>query len=397
MVKKNNVSETVEEVIVNQQVRKKIKVLYIITSFEKTGPIQQLYNLISNLDKDLFEVKLITVYDEKENVASMIEDYKNLVSWSCIKTSKLQMLLGCVPKIKQEISAFNPDVIHTSGVFPDYMVSRMRTGRHVMTSRNFVYDDYISKYGNFRGNLMVRMHLYVMTHTKYSRVCSESLHNIYIEKLGIDLPFIRNGVDIEKYFPCNDSEKRKIRIKLGLPTDSIIIVYGAGFNERKNHEFLLRAYLESNCFKNTVLLLLGRGQFYDKLKDMYGQYKNILMPGSTTIMNEYLRASDYYVSTSKSEGLPNGVIEALASGLPVLLSDIPQHAEILSVNPEIGYLYKSDDVLDFSDKMDFLLARNKHEMSSKSRITAETYFGSKIMSQNYQDLYKTIVQDHLKR
>ncbi len=395
MVKEIYVSEIVEDKIMSQQAREKIRVLYIITRFEKTGPIQQLYNLITNLDKEQYEIKVITTYNERENVDSMIDDYKKIVSCTLIQTSKLQMVLGVVPKIKKAICDFRPDVIHTSGVFPDYMVSRMHTGRHVMTSRNYVYDDYVSKYGLIRGNMMVKMHLYAMTHTKFSRVCSESLHNIYREKLGINLPFIRNGVDISKYFPCNASEKLDIRTKLGLPTDSIILVYGAGFNERKNHEFLLRAYVESKCFNNTVLLLLGRGQFYDKFKEMYGKYNNILMPGSTTKMNEYLRASDYYVSTSKSEGLPNGVIEALASGLPVLLSDIPQHGEILSVDSEIGYLYKSEDVLDFSEKLDLLLSRNILDMSTKARAAAEEYFAARKMSQNYQELYKSIVHEHI--
>lgn len=394
MAEKNSLFEVFEKVIGEYFVNSRIRILYVITNCQKTGPTQQLLNIIRNLDKEAFEARVITVYDELQEAESLLSEFKKELPVTCIPTSKARMMTGAVSEIKDYIKEYSPNVIHSSGVFPDYMISRLKTGKQVLTSRNFVYDDYVSKYGKIRGNIMAKMHLHAMMHTRYARACSESLNDIYKEKLGIELSVIRNGVDIDKYYPCDLSNKEQLRKELELPQNATIIVYGAGFNERKNHEFLLRSYVESKCFTSTVLLLLGRGQFFDKYKGMYSKYSNILMLGSTTQMNEYLRASDYYVSTSKSEGLPNGVIEALASGLPVVLSDIPQHGEILSVDSGIGYLYRSGDARDFSNKLDKLLAGNKNEMSTRSRIAAEEYFDARNMSQNYQDMYKLIAQDN---
>ena len=49
----------------------------------------------------------------------------------------------------------------------------------------------------------------------------------------------------------------------------------------------------------------------------------MLFVGGCAVNNNYLRAADYYVSASRTEGMPLGVLEAMAEGLPLLLSDIP--------------------------------------------------------------------------
>src|SRR5690625_1499928 len=85
--------------------------------------------------------------------------------------------------------------------------------------------------------------------------------------------------------------------------------------------------------------MLGGGELQSACKALAGQTNNILIRGAVQNVTQYLQASDYFISCSKAEGLPMAVIEALACGLPCLLSDIRPHAEFFELSDSIGSLY----------------------------------------------------------
>lgn len=368
--------------------RKRIKLLYVVTSCKKTGPTQQLYNLISNLDRQVYDPYLVTVYAESEE--SLLDQFRNILPHEHINLSRKEMLIGHVKRMKSVINRINPDIIHTSGVLPDFMVTRLGFQNHVLTSRNYVYDDYVAEFGRIKGMLLARIHLYALKHTKYAVCCSKSLHDIYLTKEGILLPFIQNGVDISKYHSCEEQEKIKNREKLDLPLDKKILVYGALFNDRKNQEFLLRNIAGNKTFSRCYLLLLGDGPQYKEMLGKYGLFDNVDMRGNVTNMPEYLQAADFYISSSKSEGLPNGVLEAMASGLPVLLSDIKQHLEVLEGDLMSGFSYKSGSDEDLEYKLSLMLGEEYQLLRKHALNNVHSNFSAKIMSSNYQKLYMRI-------
>ena len=342
--------QAMETILANLYNMNNKKVVFLMTACKKSGPVQQMLNIIKNLDRNEFEPYLVTLYSEPL-MDSQLEKYLPYVEHHFAPSGKLALVTGRDASLRKVLEEIKPDVIHSLGVFPDFAVSRMKRWKQIITLRNYVWEDYPAKFGKAEGSILARLHLYAMKHTAKTVTCSESLAKIYREKLGMTYDFIRNGVDIEEYVAPTETEKTAIRKELGLPEKAFIFVYTGQMIERKNVGFLLDVFSKHFRSDDVVMLMLGGGALLEGYQEEYSSMSNINFRGSVSNVNHYLKACDAYVSTSKSEGLPNGVLEAMAAGLPVVLSDIEQHLEIYDVDHQIGYVYHQGNANEFAQKL----------------------------------------------
>lgn len=370
----------------------KIKIVYLLTSCKKLGPVQQVLNIIKNLDRNRFEPVLVTIYDEPDDGTSLLPDYLPYVEHHFVPTGKASILRGKTQKLREKLEQLQPDVIHSMGVFPDYAVCRMKRFRQVITLRNFVYDDYPVKFGFVRGMILAKLHLYTMKRTARTVACSESLSVMYREKLKLDYGYIRNGVDVEKYTRATEQEKAEQREMLGLPKDAVIFVYSGQMIDRKNQKFLLEVFERDFQSGDAYLLLLGDGADFQQLKDAYGTLPNVDFRGNVTNVGDYLKASDVYVSTSKSEGMPNGVLEAMAVGLPTVLSDIEQHREVFRAAADTGFMYEQGKHSDLSAQMKRMMKADRKRIGETAYRAAHECFSASAMSRKYQQMYEQTVR-----
>lgn len=382
-------SEATGTALENWMGGKRIRIVYLMTSCRKSGPTQVVLNIIKNLDNSKFEPILITLYDEESD--SQMADILPFVSAHyLIKTGKKDIVLGQDVALKKTLEELNPDVIHSTGVFPDYAASKIAPEKQMITLHNYVYEDYLAKFGKIRGIILAKLQLSAIHKAKSVVACSESLSKIYKEKMNLEVGFIRNGVDVEIYSRAKEDEKKRLREKLGIPSDAFVFIYTGQFIERKNVSFLLKNYVKVvDRIPQAYLLLLGDGSERNELQKQYSSDR-VNFRGSVNNVNEYLRASDVYISTSKSEGLPNGVLEAMATGLPVVLSDIQQHIEIAEVNETCAWLYKQGDAEDFKAKLYVARDCAYRECSSAAYKVAHKSFDAKDMSRKYQKEYESI-------
>ena len=215
----------------------------------------------------------------------------------------------------------------------------------------------------------------------------------YKEKENIDIDYIRNGVDVSKYYKRSKETHINAKKNLNLPLDKTIFVYSGRMIERKNQKEAIEGFLKSEVSKNSILLLLGDGEMLEYLKEEYKLYSNILFKGNVSNIQEYIHASDYYISSSKSEGLPNGVLEAMAVGLPVILSNIPQHLEFFEINCNIGVSYELGNIEMLAKKIEKITNEKWDNLSKEAYDTVINNLTAEVMSKNYQSLYEILIHN----
>lgn len=134
---------------------------------------------------------------------------------------------------------------------------------------------------------------------------------------------LKNGIEINKY-KYNVATRKEYRDKIAAG-EKIVIGHVGNFVEQKNHFFLLDVFFEIlKQNQNYILMLIGDGPLIDQIKSKaqsLNMQDSIIFIGKTLEVEKYLQAMDLFVLPSLFEGLPVSLIEALASGLPCVVSN----------------------------------------------------------------------------
>lgn len=140
------------------------------------------------------------------------------------------------------------------------------------------------------------------------------------------------GCDIAKYGRAGNEEKSELRRKLGYSDDDIILFYAAELNKNKNQKFLIETVKRLQPeFPKIRLLLAGQDNFggeYQRLAQQLDAPVDFL--GVRDDIPELLKIADLYAASSLREGLPLNIMEAMASGLPVVAVSNRGHRALVS-------------------------------------------------------------------
>lgn len=364
----------------------KIKILYIVSRLISGGPTNQLFGIIHNLDRQLFEPYILTLSEEpyKSCKEKFIEDG---VVVETLGLSKIHYFFLGKRKLYKVVCKISPDFIHTSGMRADSIINKLKLDIPTCsTIHTYVFDDYKLLYGRVAGSIMEYVHSRAIKKMKYPVCCSQSIAKKYSNRYSRNFLAIQNGVDTKRYAAKEKSQIIQMRQKMGLPLNKMIFTVVGSLIERKDPMTIIEAIEQISDKRDYMFLFIGEGVLKEELERHKSEYIHIL--GYKTNISDFLQVSDFFISASKAEGLPTAVLEAGACGLPMILSDISQHREIFDTKIDGVDFFNCGDVNQLSQLIVSYGKKNKNCSSENISIYIKDKFDSQIMSKKYQSFYQ---------
>ena len=227
---------------------------------------------------------------------------------------------------------------------------------------------------------------------------SHALKRHYISEMGDvaeRLEVIPNGVDVQRFHP--DADCRKIiRQQLGVDDQEIVVGSLGRLDPVKDHGTLLRA--AERCIAAGMpirLLIVGDGStriaLEREIENSALLRRRSIFAGEVSDVATWLNAFDVYVLSSLCEGMSNTLLEAMATALPVIATDVGGNTEVVEVEHS-GLLYETRDVTRLTEHLTCLVQNQgrRRDLGRAARQRVESIFSFGFMLERYSNLYQEV-------
>lgn len=258
--------------------------------------------------------------------------------------------LGAVRQLRKVLREENYDVIsvHTSLAAFFTRLAVMLSGRRghtvvINTAHGYLFDDdtpqpkrsillWAEKLTAPATDLLLTMNRQDTEIARKHRLCRGQV--IQIDGMG---------VEFDRFVPADAGQRLAARESFGIPREAFVLVYAAEFSKRKNQQSLIRAF--AKLPQEAWLLLAGRGSEQEACKALaqeLGVADRMVFAGFVGDVERCYHAADVCLSTSRSEGLPFNLMEAMHCALPVVATDVKGHQDLVEQG-KTGFLVPYGD------------------------------------------------------
>lgn len=361
-------------------------VIHLVYCFDIGGLETVLVNLINSLPQLYFEHIIISLTYAKPEFVQKLKYKVQIIELNKSVGNDFSIHL----KLFNLFRHFKPDILHTYNIATvEYQLIAALVGIkrriHAEHGRD-IYD----LTGNNRKYQLLRRFLNPFIHNWVA--VSEDLSNWLIFRVKIPVrkvKLIYNGIDIEKY-PINqtrlvDSIFTIVTIgRLAAVKDQLTLI--------KAIEFLVSQYPELRC--NLKLIVYGDGELKSMLNNYVIEHNLtdcVQLPGYSYNVVFDLSQADLFILPSLAEGISLTLLEAMASSLPIIATNVGGNPELINsgINGQLVPI-KSEQLI--SESIYHYMAnpelRMKHGAAARAKV--ETLFNVAQMTKNYFDLYLKI-------
>jgi glycosyltransferase involved in cell wall biosynthesis len=360
-----------------------IYVIFVVSKLEPSGPIIQLAYLLANLDRSRITPFILETTGSTDDnaVKELIKDLG--INSASLNGGKISSLVRAPKFLAKTARRHSNVIIHSYGFRNDIITWLSRVTPRIANVHNNLQYNFQRMFGNIYGYLLARISLFLLSRASVVVSCGDEV-KFNLRSLGQESLTIRNSLDMHIYQRLLGTSSTLKKNNNSLPTYITVSSKIPG----KNIEFLLEAF--SNL-QNRHRKLIVIGYVDPKLVKSFDGYHNIDFRGHVPKPGVAFLDADFFVSASQHEGLPNAALEALALGLPVILSNIPAHRELLSVvGNDVGSMFESN-FLSFMNSLAHVERLDYFKVSEKCKLHVEQHFCAKKMSKRYEILYEKIV------
>lgn len=200
------------------------------------------------------------------------------------------------------------------------------------------------------------------------------------------------GIDLDK-FQKKEPTRQEIRNKLGIPESKIILMSVGELTKRKNHMVMIEALARLKEY-DILYVICGDGPLKAQLRakaEELGVRDRLKLLGFRKDIAELHKMADIFVFPSLQEGLPVAVMEAMASGLPIVASKIRGNEDLIS-NNQGGYLVKPTDSEQVGKAIEKMIQNPKKRKKMEERnLEIITKYGQETVLQKMDEFFDEIV------
>ena len=379
----------------------KIKIVFVYAALGGGGAQRQFTLLINNLNRDIFEPKVIAIGQNKIDCINHITKYPTLETLDEVGSKEEFNKFLSYRKLKDncEINFFErKDIIKTQSALYNHL--KKEEVKYVFSispiasiyaslSASFIKD--VKVIHGVRGNgslLNYKFNLFNLYH--------------YFSQIFVDY-FIYNSNSLKSNaIKCGYTKKKSKVIYNGIPAyfdkdnfkknNKVEIAMIARFVPLKNHIFFFKALQKLKVKNDFKVCLYGDGDLEETLKDdivKRGLKDIVFFKGWVSDVSEVLKKTDIVCLTSSFEGFNNSISEAQMHGIPVLSTNSSGSNEIV-INGETGFITAIDDIETFIEKLEKLIDDSilREQLALKAYRRSRKLFSVENMVQEYEKFFQ---------
>jgi len=364
-----------------EMLRRKIKVLHFIPSFGPGGAERLLLDILENIDRNIFQPLAVSLYPPQGN------PYEREIVEKKLPVIFLTKHRGPDPKtllnIHRVIRLFKPDVVHTHLYTLHYTILPVLLNRipvrihtvHCRVRYEVPWYEKVIHWVAFRYGKVLPVSV--------AKAIDAEISTLYGKKLRTKV--IYNGIN-----PAKFAHIRTLYPTIG--ENSLILLHIGSFSPVKNHELLIEAFSRvEKQIPKIYLWLVGDGAERPKIEELVKDkqiIEKVRFLGIRDDIPNLLAQADIFVLCSNSEAFPVAILEAMASGLPVVATAVGGVPEAV-INGKTGILVPPNNPEALADAI-FQLSSNaalRQQMGMNARQRVAGLFDVKRITREYERLY----------
>ena len=370
-----------------------IRILHIVDTWAVGGLQSGLTNLIERMDMAHFEHVVCAMRPVDGPNAQRMPAGQTRVT--CLSQEESASRFQ-VPALARRIREVRPDIVHTRnwGAFEGLWAARSTGGCARVHSEHGIDWDTTAKEPWRR--LLCRRLAFQLADRVLS--VSRQLRDLHAKRTGFParkIEVIHNGVDSRRFSP-DAAVRARVRREFGISDGEFCIGCVGNLIPVKDHLTLLRAiggFAQSG--RPWRMLVAGTGPELSKLTAFVAAHPawkdRVLVLGRSSSVPELLNAMDVYVLSSLTEGISNSLLEAMATGLPVVATETGGNPEVV-VDGDSGLLFTVGDDSRLKEHLLALESRRewRWQIGQRARRRVRDEFSIDSMVRKYEEVYESL-------
>ncbi len=370
---------------------KKINLLYLNYSYDIGGIETLVLNMCRYLDKSKFNMYICSL--KKDNVLKSEFEEMNIPLHVIVKKEGID--IGLIFKLRKLFRKLDIDIVHTHNAAQWFYGALAVIGLNkpkIIHTQHSVLEQGKNKL-LYSLRFLAKKTAFIVCVAEYVADYMVNKGKLFKEKVKV----VYNGITVEKFELTVDGKQKKE--SLGVPAGYKLLGIVARLVPVKDHKTLLDALkLVLQKGNKVKLLIAGGGELAKDLEEHAIELeieKEVVFLGKRRDIPEILNVLDIFILSSISEGLSVTLLESMASGLPVVATDVGGNAEVV-IQGKTGVLVPSGNSEELARAIIGLLENEEKtiSMGREGKKQVREKFNIEKMINEYRELYSKMVNGH---